>query len=179
MSQLSTRLRNAENRLLADNQPFIAKVPQLISLELEREYRVAEEKDRSQQSVRDYINAFKKNHPEYNQADGTFQPSRGLVPPPFKYLGPGNSLDQGSPYNHIDADARKHDYAYHTSNSDSDVVEADHKFIQEAGDHIIEGINLQGSIGDTLGAVAGGLGIGAKSVIEQKTGVLYPQGNYG
>lgn len=36
----------------------------------------------------------------------------GLVPPGYKYLGPGNSLDQGEPTNPSDAAAKEHDEAY-------------------------------------------------------------------
>lgn len=38
----------------------------------------------------------------------------GLVPPGYKYLGPGNSLDQGEPTNPSDAAAKEHDEAYDT-----------------------------------------------------------------
>nr|AAB38327.1 VP1 [Kilham rat virus] len=37
---------------------------------------------------------------------------RGCVPPGYKYLGPGNSLDQGEPTNPSDAAAKEHDLAY-------------------------------------------------------------------
>nr|AFR44450.1 minor capsid protein [H-1 parvovirus]4G0R_A Chain A, Capsid protein VP1 [H-1 parvovirus]4GBT_A Chain A, Capsid protein VP1 [H-1 parvovirus] len=37
---------------------------------------------------------------------------RGWVPPGYKYLGPGNSLDQGEPTNPSDAAAKEHDEAY-------------------------------------------------------------------
>lgn len=37
---------------------------------------------------------------------------RGFVPPGYKYLGPGNSLDLGEPTNANDAVARLHDLAY-------------------------------------------------------------------
>lgn len=36
----------------------------------------------------------------------------GWVPPGYKYLGPGNSLDQGEPTNPSDAAAKEHDEAY-------------------------------------------------------------------
>lgn len=38
--------------------------------------------------------------------------TRGWVPPGYKYLGPGNSLDLGEPTNAADALAREHDIAY-------------------------------------------------------------------
>ena len=36
----------------------------------------------------------------------------GWVPPGYKYLGPGNALDQGEPTNPSDAAAKEHDEAY-------------------------------------------------------------------
>lgn len=38
--------------------------------------------------------------------------TRGFVPPGYRYLGPGNSLDVGEPTNEADALAREHDKAY-------------------------------------------------------------------
>nr|UZZ82244.1 VP1 [Newlavirus] len=40
------------------------------------------------------------------------RPRDGWVPPGYKYLGPGNSLDKGTPNNPSDAAAQRHDHAY-------------------------------------------------------------------
>lgn len=106
--------------------------------------------------------------------DGQYSDAQGYVVPPFKYLGPGNSLDRGKPYNNIDEDARQHDNEYYSAKSDKDIYNSDTSFISKASDHLIEGISGKGSISDTIGAAIGGIGIGVKHVIEKNTGVLYP-----
>lgn len=99
----------------------------------------------------------------------------GFVPPPFKYLGPGNSLNRGQPYNYIDDDARTHDIEYNQAKTIEDVYKSDQKFISAAGDHFIEGLSGKGSISDTIGAAIGGIGIGAKHLFEKSTGtIVYP-----
>nr|QVW56792.1 MAG: structural protein VP1 [Phylloscopus inornatus ambidensovirus] len=99
----------------------------------------------------------------------------GFVPPPFKYLGPGNSLDSGIPYNDIDADAKIHDTQYSVAETKEDVYKSDSEFLTRSGDHIIEGISGKGSISDTIGAALGGIGIGAKHLLEKATGsIQYP-----
>lgn len=99
----------------------------------------------------------------------------GLNPPPFKYLGPGNSLNKGKPYNNIDADAKTHDITYAKAKNPEEIRKADDTFLQKASDHISEGLAGKGSISDTVGSIVGGLGIGAKRLIENKTGILYPK----
>lgn len=100
----------------------------------------------------------------------------GLVPPPFKYLGPGNSLNRGQPYNQIDADAQQHDFEYSVAQTPEDIYKSDIQFIAKSGDHIAEGLSSKGSIGDTIGAIAGGIGIGAKHLLEKSTGsIQYPK----
>lgn len=96
---------------------------------------------------------------------------RDLSLPPFKYLGPGNPLNKGEPINEIDADAREHDIAY---NKNIDISGADTTFINKSKDHIVNAINLKESPLNTLGAVLGAAGIGAKKFIEDKTGQIYP-----
>jgi hypothetical protein len=100
----------------------------------------------------------------------------GFVPLPYKYLGPGNSLNRGPAYNQIDSDAKAHDIEYYQIEKGefSETIEAsDKRFLQKAGDHIIEGISGKGSISDTIGAIAGGLGIGSKYLIEKAVGKNY------
>lgn len=100
--------------------------------------------------------------------------SRGLVPPPFKYLGPGNTIDRGDPYNQVDADALEHDKAYERSQSTLDIRKADKKFLTQVGDHIAESIQGKSSISDSVASVAGGIGIGSKYIAESGIGVQYP-----
>ena len=106
--------------------------------------------------------------------------SRGLVPPPFKYLGPGNTIDRGDPYNQVDADALEHDKAYEQSKTKADVRKADKKFLAQVGDHVAESIQGKSSISDTVASIAGGIGIGSKFIAESGIGVQYPSisGNY-
>lgn len=108
--------------------------------------------------------------------------ARGLVPPPFKYLGPGNSLDRGTPYNEIDADAKKHDIAYNNAKTHKDIAASDIQLLGEASDHIIEGISGRGSVSNTIGGALAGIGIGGKYLTEKAVGPIYPStfsGNYG
>lgn len=100
--------------------------------------------------------------------------SRGLVPPPLKYLGPGNSINRGEPYNNVDADALEHDKAYEASKSALDVRKADKKFLTQVGDHVAETIQGKSSFSDAVASVAGGIGIGAKYIAESGIGVQYP-----
>lgn len=99
---------------------------------------------------------------------------RGLVPPPFKYLGPGNSLNQGTAYNQIDEDAQIHDTEYSVAKTEAEVQASDRKFISGAVDHIAEGLTGKGTIGDSLGGALGAVGIGSKHLLEKATGQLYP-----
>ena len=131
-----------------------------------------------------YFDAFEKKYDKKTHsfpAEVKPQLTRGYVPPPFNYLGPGNSLNAGVPYNFVDADAEKHDHQYNTAKTSQDVQSSDLEFISHAGDHIVEGISGQGSISDTLGAIAGIVGIGGKHLTEKTIGkTLYPNlGKYG
>ena len=100
---------------------------------------------------------------------------QGLVPPPFKYLGPGNSINRGSPYNQIDSDAKKHDIQYSQATTKEEVQKSDKEFISKSRDHIAEGLSGKGSISDIIGATIGGIGIGFKYNAEKLTDkTFYP-----
>lgn len=99
----------------------------------------------------------------------------GVTLPLHKYLGPGNSVNQGTPYNDIDDDARLHDLAYSEAKEEIDIQKADEVFIKRTGDHLIEGINYKNYFETPLGAGVGLLGIGTKYNIEKEIGVKYPQ----
>lgn len=109
------------------------------------------------------------NNPKY------YADKSGFVPPPFKYLGPGNSLDRGTPYNDIDADAKEHDHAYDTAKTQDEVRASDIKLLSQSSDHIVEGISGSGSISNTVGAALAGIGIGGKYLTEKAIGVQYPK----
>nr|QTZ83207.1 MAG: structural protein [Periparus ater ambidensovirus] len=133
--------------------------------------------DAAYQQAREYYASINEPFPEddpYGHELEVEEEKRGFVPPPFKYLGPGNSLQRGPAYNQIDADAQKHDEDYNKATNTQHIETADKEFIGRAGDHIIEGISGKGSISDTVGAIAGGIGIGAKHLVEKATGNLYP-----
>lgn len=100
---------------------------------------------------------------------------QGWVPHPYKYLGPGNSLDRGAPYNQIDEDAEKHDKEYNVAANKYDIFLSDTDFLKRVGDHIAESLAGKSSIGDAVGAIAGGVGIGAKHLAEKTLDkTLYP-----
>lgn len=115
--------------------------------------------------------------PDPNRDNLDIEPleKQGLVPPPYKYLGPGNSLNRGTPYNNIDSDAKTHDIQYSNAETKEDIHQSDKEFLQKSGDHIVEGISGQGSYSDTIGAVVGGTGIGVKHLYDKLTGsISYP-----
>nr|WEY02528.1 MAG: VP1 [Canine parvovirus] len=133
--------------------------------------------DAAYQQAREYYASINEPFPEddpYGHELEAEQQKQGLVPPPFKYLGPGNSLNRGNPYNQIDADAKEHDEAYNKASASRDIQSADKRFINKSIDHIAEGISGKGSISDTIGGIAGAIGIGSKHFIEKATGQLYP-----
>lgn len=82
--------------------------------------------------------------------------------PGYRYLGPGNKLNNGKPVNSADSIARDHDFAYERAKSASDIRSADRQAIgQFIGDK---------SIGGAIGAA----GLGAKYIGESIVGVQYP-----
>lgn len=99
----------------------------------------------------------------------------GWVPAPYKYAGPGNSLNRGPAYDLVDESARQHDIAYDKAKSPEDIHKADKQFITEAGNYVAEGISGKGSISQTLGGIITGAGIGIKHLTEKATGkIIYP-----
>jgi hypothetical protein len=110
--------------------------------------------------------------PLENQAESS---ERGFVPPPFKYLGPGNSLNRGPPYNKVDEDARQHDIQYSQATNKEHIFESDRQFLNKAYKHITDGISGKGTISDTIGGVIGYGGIGVKHLAEKIRGdTIYP-----
>lgn len=100
--------------------------------------------------------------------------SRGYTLPGFKYLGPGNSLNQGEPTNRVDATARTHDIEYSTAATASDIRQSDRRFIGANINHLSESLQGNRSISETVGAAAGTIGIGVKYLAESAVGVQYP-----
>lgn len=99
----------------------------------------------------------------------------GLVPAPYKYAGPGNSLNRGPAYDLVDESARQHDIAYDKAKTAEDIHKADRQFLTEAGNYVAEGIAGKGSISQTLGGIVTGAGIGIKHLAEKATGnIIYP-----
>jgi len=130
--------------------------------------------DAAYQQARQYYAGINQPFPEDDPLTHEEEQKRGLVIPPFKYLGPGNSLNRGNPYNNIDSDAKEHDEAYNSAKTVEDIQRADTNFINKSIDHTIEGIAGKGDIGDTIGGIIGSIGIGSKKIIEKATGNLYP-----
>lgn len=79
--------------------------------------------------------------------------------PGHKYLGPGNSIDNGSPVDTADEIARNHDIAYENATSKADVYIADNKAIVNFVSDFIQHPNLP--------SAAGAVGIGIKAGLEQ------------
>lgn len=99
----------------------------------------------------------------------------GWVPAPYKYAGPGNSLNRGPAYDLVDETARQHDIAYNKAKSPEDIHKADKQFLTEAGNYVAEGIAGKGSISQTIGGIVTGTGIGIKHLAEKATGnIIYP-----
>lgn len=90
------------------------------------------------------------------------------VLPFHKYVGPGNSLEQGEPVDLDDQIARIHDRAYADAVSDLDVRQADRDAIEH---FLVEGAN-----DETGHSLLGAIGIGAKYAVESASGVLYGRG---
>jgi Phospholipase A2-like domain len=90
--------------------------------------------------------------------------------PGYKYLGPGNKLDNGQPVNSTDAIAQVHDYEYNEATSESEVFKSDEKAISDfALDYAEHG---------RFSSLVGAAGLGIKHFVESNiTGVIYPTGN--
>lgn len=95
-----------------------------------------------------------------------------LTFPGYKYLGPGNSLDEGEPVNVVDEIARRHDHEYDKANSKDQIFESDQRAIKDFANSFVEK--------PSFGAAAGTLGLGIKHLSEKAIGkVIYPDiGNY-
>ena len=93
------------------------------------------------------------------------QVNRGYTVPGYKYLGPGNSLDRGSPTNSVDAIAQEHDVAYDHAKTSYEVRKADRVAIRKFASKAVRGSGA---------AALGTLGLAGKYIIETVTGVLYP-----
>lgn len=91
-----------------------------------------------------------------------------LIFPGYKYLGPGNKLDEGEPVNDVDNIARNHDFQYSAAVDKEDIFNSDKQAIS----------NFASSFANkpTFGAAAGVLGLGIKHLTEKSIGrVIYPQ----
>lgn len=95
-----------------------------------------------------------------------------LTLPGYRYLGPGNSLNEGDPVNDVDAIARDHDNEYDRATSDQDIYNSDLKAIKEFSTSFVER--------PSIGAALGTLGLGTKHIFEKSIGkVIYPNiGNF-
>lgn len=89
-----------------------------------------------------------------------------FVLPGYKYLGPGNKLDEGEPVNEVDELARQHDLTYESARSAQDIQESDQKYAQAFANQFFK----EPSVGAALGAI----GLNLKAGIESYTGVQYP-----
>lgn len=89
--------------------------------------------------------------------------------PGYKYLGPGNNINNGSPVNIVDSIAKQHDLAYDNAKTKDDIRKCDLKAIDEFGKVETHGI------GEYVASAVGKYGLKTKYSVESVTGVLYPQ----
>lgn len=89
--------------------------------------------------------------------------------PGYKYLGPGNNINNGSPVNIVDSIAKQHDLAYDNAKTKIDIRKCDLKAIDEFGKVETHGI------GEYVASAVGKYGLKTKYSVESVTGVLYPQ----
>ncbi len=113
---------------------------------------------------------------EYNQDTE----KTGITLPLTKYVGPGNSLNLGTPNSHADEVAQRHDlqyaYATHEYNEGRFTEKQFKDYVQYADLLSVQQFNEGQDFGDTLGK----FGIAAKQAFEAVTGQIYPStGNYG
>lgn len=180
--EIDTGPEPAIQKVLEYGANWIKNSPSEKQLEARERNLGQQEFSRSEQST--IAQETEWNNPKYYKdhkqiGEAAFYPDnptehRGFVPVPYKYLGPGNSLNRGEPYNNIDAHAQEHDIAYSSSKTQEDIKEADIKLLKQASDHFVEGVSGRGSISDTIGSALAGIGIGSKYIVEKGTGVLYP-----
>lgn len=182
------RYKANKHRIDVGKEPSIVKVFEYTANKLQELYEesqaVARKDDQTWNKPDPYQNARPATiEQERKYLESNFQkidlstfnkPKTGLVPPPFKYLGPGNTLNVGPAYNSIDEDAKVHDIQYSQATREEHIFDSDKEFLKKAGDHFIEGISGKGTISDTIGSVVGLTGIGVKNSIEKHTGVIYP-----
>lgn len=155
------------------------KRPKLKLNKVLREYNKAEQNNfkYSDESIKENKENFVPLEHQHKQVDivPLEDQHTDLTVPPYKYLGPGNPLDKGEPYNEIDADAKQHDTEYSIAETEDQVYESDQNFLKKASDHLVEGINNKESPSNIVGAALGLVGIGAKHGIEKTVGVQYPR----
>lgn len=90
-----------------------------------------------------------------------------LIWPGYKYLGPGNSLDSGTPVNEADLIAKQHDHEYNSAQTREDIFDSDQKAISDFRDSFIEQ--------PSAGAAAGYIGLSIKHFAEKNLGkTIYP-----
>nr|QTZ83186.1 MAG: putative VP1 [Periparus ater parvoviridae sp.] len=83
----------------------------------------------------------------------------GLTLPGYKYLGPGNSTNLGTPNNEVDAIAYWHDKAYEHAKSKNEIFDADKWARKHFGDEFYKH--------PSVGAALGWIGMGTKNIIEE------------
>lgn len=181
-SQALNKYQTVKSRIDSGSEPIIQKIPEYIlnTLRFGSESEV-EETNRRENVLKQFQDIAVaqttgwNNQKYYAQGKNALPEKTGAVPPPFKYLGPGNSLNRGEPYNQIDADAQEHDHAYNSAKTQEQIEKSDIKLLSQASDHIVEGISGRGSISDTIGGALAGIGIGGKYLSEKAIGVQYPR----
>lgn len=91
---------------------------------------------------------------------------------PFhKYLGPGNSLNEGTPVNAADSIAHDHDFSYEQDVSRNNIRSADSDAIRLFTDNFVSNLN---NPWESIPSAIGAIGLTAKKYFEDTFGQVYP-----
>lgn len=84
-----------------------------------------------------------------------------MNPAGYKYLGPGNPLDNGEPINHLDELAREHDISYDKAQDQVDILESDLEYTCK---FMLNSLRPDVSATEKIWSVIGTVGLGLKSI---------------
>lgn len=80
--------------------------------------------------------------------------------PGYKYLGPGNSLQNGLPVNKLDAIAQAHDQSYANATNRADIIASDYESAKQMFNNTFQ----SQSLGEGVLSVVSGAALGAKAI---------------
>lgn len=90
-----------------------------------------------------------------------------LTWPGYKYLGPGNKIEEGTPVNEADLIAKSHDIEYSQAKTKEDIYTSDKIAISEFRDSLVNN--------PSVGAAVGLIGLSIKHTVESGLNkTIYP-----